>query len=84
MGDIVESGIGLSYRPANILYVAWRASTTTYARANFIPPVRDYEFGYWIWSLIRIHNTDYDESLWKTWFWYTQDIVSTILRTGLN
>jgi hypothetical protein len=27
-GNIVDSGLGLSYRPAS-LYVAWRAGTTT-------------------------------------------------------
>ncbi len=41
LGDKVDYGIGLSYWPT-----AWRAGTTThYAIANFIPPVRDYEFG---------------------------------------
>jgi hypothetical protein len=43
-GDKVDYGIGLSYWPT--AYVAWRAGTTTlYAIVNFIPPVRDYEFG---------------------------------------
>ena len=37
MGDIVDSGTDLSYRPAN----------RPYAGVNFIPSVRDYEFGYW-------------------------------------
>ncbi len=37
-GDKVESGTGLSYRPAQA-YVAWRAATTTlqYARVDYFP-----------------------------------------------
>ncbi len=46
MADRVDSGVGLSYRPAN-LQVAWLAGPTTlYAGVSFIPPVKDYEFGY--------------------------------------
>jgi hypothetical protein len=46
-GDIVDSGIGLSYR-RHAAYVAWRASTTTLCQSQllYIPPVRDLEFGY--------------------------------------
>jgi hypothetical protein len=45
--DKVDSSIGLcTGLPA---YVAWRAGVRQpYARVNFIPPVRDYEFGYWM------------------------------------
>ncbi len=44
--DKVDSGIGLSHRPASIcrlpgLYIVQQP----YAGVNFIPPVRDYEFG---------------------------------------
>ncbi len=45
MGDIVNSGIGLSYRPT-IAYVACQADTQPYAGVDFIPPVKDYEFGH--------------------------------------
>jgi hypothetical protein len=40
-GDIVDSGIGFSYRPAGLCSLAGR-----YVRVDFIPPVIDYEFGY--------------------------------------
>ncbi len=45
LGDKVDSGIGLSYRPASICSLAGRQP---YARVDFIPPSqgRDYEFGY--------------------------------------
>ncbi len=43
MGDIVDSGLGLSYRPAS---VDWRAVQQHCAGVTFIPPVRNYEFGY--------------------------------------
>ncbi len=47
LGGKVNYGIGLSYQPAS-LYVAWRAGTTTLCyEADFIPPFRNYEFGYW-------------------------------------
>ncbi len=42
-GDKVDYGIGLSYLPVRLHTVGWRAGRTT--RANFILPVRDYEFG---------------------------------------
>jgi hypothetical protein len=49
-GDKVDSGIGLSSRPAIAklctitLYIGWQAmlESTTY-----IPPFKDYEFGFW-------------------------------------
>jgi len=46
LGDIVNSGIGLSYRPASLCSLADRCDTQPYAGVYFIPPVRDYEFGY--------------------------------------
>ncbi len=45
MGDIVNSGVGLSYRPT-IAYVAYQAGTQPYAGVDFIPTVKDYEFGH--------------------------------------
>ncbi len=46
MGDVVDSGIGFSYRPASL--------------CDFIPPVRDYEFGY------RKQPLDPNFSRWKS------------------
>ncbi len=57
-GDKVDSGMGLSYRPARLHrlagrydnpmpYVAWRAGTTTLCRSQLYPLGRDYEFGYY-------------------------------------
>jgi hypothetical protein len=37
--------------------VAWRAGTT--AGVNFIPPVRDYEFGYWFFSFTVLYSKDF-------------------------
>ncbi len=44
LGDKVNFGIGLSYRPAS--HVAWRAGTIIYAGVDFIPQSGIYEFGY--------------------------------------
>jgi hypothetical protein len=44
-GEIVDSGIGLSYRTAR-LNIGWRTGTTTLCQSRLYPPVRDYEFGY--------------------------------------
>ncbi len=44
--DIVDFGIGLAYRPAN-LYVAWLEGTTTQCRSQLNPPGQ----GLWIWLL---------------------------------
>ncbi len=43
-GDKVNSGIGLSYRPARLHWLADCA--TNLCRSQLYPPVRDYEFGY--------------------------------------
>ncbi len=43
LGDIVDFGIGLSYRPVSLL--PGGPVRQPYAGVNFIPPVRDYEFG---------------------------------------
>jgi hypothetical protein len=40
-GNIVYSGIELWTSPPAYIYVAWRADTTTYARVDYIPPVKD-------------------------------------------
>jgi hypothetical protein len=47
MGDKVDQGIGLSYRPASLLYVATPTGRydKPYVIVNLIPPVRDYELG---------------------------------------
>ncbi len=52
-GNKVDSGIGLSYRPATLHRLAGRydnpmpALQQSYAGVNYIPPVRDYKFGHW-------------------------------------
>ncbi len=48
LGDIVDSGIGLSYRPAS-LCIAWRAGTTTLFQSRLNPPSQ----GIKIWLLRR-------------------------------
>ncbi len=40
LGDIVDSGLGLSYRHA-IDYIGWRADMTTLCQRRLYPPVRD-------------------------------------------
>ncbi len=46
LGNRVDNGIGLSYRPANICSrTADGPVDNPYAIVNFIPPVRDYELG---------------------------------------
>jgi hypothetical protein len=47
MGDIVDSGTGLSYRPASLFSLAWRAGTTTICRSQLYSPNQ----GLWIWLL---------------------------------
>jgi hypothetical protein len=42
---MVDYSIGLLYRPASLRSLASRYDKP-YARVDFIPPVRDYEFGY--------------------------------------
>jgi hypothetical protein len=44
-GDKVDSGRGLSYRPAR-LHIGWQAGKTPLCRSQLYPPVSDYEFGY--------------------------------------
>ncbi len=54
LGDKVDSGIGLSYRPA---YIALPAGTATLCRSQLYPPIRDYEFGYYetgYWMLVLV------------------------------
>jgi hypothetical protein len=52
LGDIVNSGIGSSYRHARLHVMAGWPVRQPYAGIDFIPPVRDYEFGqcYWVRS----------------------------------
>jgi hypothetical protein len=45
LGDIVDSGIGLSYRPGQPMQPGGQVRQP-YAGADFILPVRIYEFGY--------------------------------------
>ncbi len=45
MGDIVDPGKVLSYQPASLFCLTCRYDNP-YAGVNFIPPVRDYAFGY--------------------------------------
>ncbi len=47
MVDIVDSGIGLSYRPARPAYIAWRTGTTTLCLSWLYPVVGNFEFGCW-------------------------------------
>ncbi len=53
VGKFIVPYWGIQLTPAQGLdlqapaYVAWRAGTTTNAGVNLIPPVRDYECGYW-------------------------------------
>ncbi len=47
LGDIVDSGIRLSYRPASLCSLAGR---------QLFPPVRDYEFGYRLRDLRSHHS----------------------------
>ncbi len=61
-GDKINSGIRLSYRPAKLRTVHRLASKydnhrQPYAgsRSQQYPPVRDYEFGYWINQTVRIN-----------------------------
>jgi hypothetical protein len=44
-GDKVDSDIGLFYRPGSLHRLPGRYGHP-YVKVNFIPPVRDYEFGY--------------------------------------
>ncbi len=46
LGDIVDSGIGLSYRPASLY---WRAGVTTLCRSQLYPPSQEL----WMWPLVR-------------------------------
>ncbi len=41
LGDWVGSGVGLSYQPPKLLYIGWRAGTTTRLQSQLHPPVRD-------------------------------------------
>jgi hypothetical protein len=36
------------YPARQATYVGWWAGMTTQCRSQLYPPVRDYEFGYWI------------------------------------
>jgi hypothetical protein len=56
-GDKVNSGMGLSYWPA-ILHRLVGPVRQPYAGVNFIPPVRAYEFGYWLRATAR-YTTKY-------------------------
>jgi len=51
LGYIVDSGIGLSYRPIS-LYVAWRAGTTTLYQSRLYLPSQ----GLRIWLLVPISS----------------------------
>jgi hypothetical protein len=59
-----EWGIYLTQLSCLLSCVAWRAGTTTLAGLNFIPQVRDYEFGYRFQLMpynvfpIEVHRTD--------------------------
>ncbi len=57
-GDKVNSGIGLSYRPA-VPCIAWRASTTTQCRSWLYPPVRVFEFGYCFWNVSNCNDRQF-------------------------
>ncbi len=46
--DKVDSGTWFSYPARQATYVGWWAGKTTLCRSQLYPPVRDYEFGYWI------------------------------------
>ncbi len=50
MRDIVDSDIGLSYRPASLCILACRYDNPM-PESTLYPLVRDYEFGYWIAKL---------------------------------
>ncbi len=54
LGNIVDSGIGLSYWPAR-LHVGWQAGATTLCQCQgrLYPPVSDKKFGYIIVSRWR-------------------------------
>jgi hypothetical protein len=56
MWDIVDSGIGLWYRPASLCSLAGRYDKHG---VNFISLVRDYEFGYRSSSAFT-QNVDFD------------------------
>jgi hypothetical protein len=43
-GDKVDYGLGCRTGPSG--YIGWQSVRQTYAIVDFIPPVRDYEFGY--------------------------------------
>ncbi len=59
-GNIVDSDIGLSYRPAS-LYAAWRAGTAPQSRSQLYPPNQ----GLWIWILFQLDaELDFLKSLW--------------------
>jgi hypothetical protein len=51
-GDKVDSGTGLSYRPANLSSLAARYNPMP---ESFIPPVRDYEFGYFMSTYVLVN-----------------------------
>jgi len=76
MGDKVDSGVGLSYRPAN-LQVAWLAGPTTlYAGVNFIASVKNYEFGYSVrtfctWTEGKIILCHFNPKKWLQQLVYT-------------
>jgi hypothetical protein len=50
-GDKINSGIGLSYRPARLHGLVGLYDRHPYAGADFIPQSWIYEFGYWISSV---------------------------------
>jgi hypothetical protein len=77
LGDKVNSGTGLSYRPAN--HVAWRAGTKTLRRSWLCPPSQgsmNSATGYRLSSLKEIEENQsigrlcaahLKESLWISW-----------------
>jgi hypothetical protein len=59
MGDIVDFGIGLSYQPAGLCSQVGQYNNPV-SRNNFIPLVKDYEFGYSP-SLSTVHDINFGE-----------------------
>jgi hypothetical protein len=57
-GDEVNSGTGELYQPARLHRLAGRCDNLI-CRSQQYPPVRDYEFGYWIHRFFIFKSENY-------------------------
>jgi hypothetical protein len=62
-GDKVDSGIGLSYRPARLEYVAWRSGTKIFCRSQLYNVRTVYPSqGLRIWLRLRFPSLQVSDS----------------------